>query len=205
MPVYVADSDNTVDTDVQQVDGSLERLDGATTTGAITIPHEIDLGAHAVGPASALLRAVAYASSSEPAADAEHAWKLASSARLAFTASTATASDVRIALANKAIELLTGAAGASESNYVRLSQAGYRWRVERDAQWPPCGLLLTTPLDQERWLHRLPAYDQLRAGQGSTSNLPAWAIKEVENAELAMNALQATFFGIAADLSGDPG
>jgi hypothetical protein len=146
---------------------------------------------------------VADAASNGLVSDAEHAEKLVSGARLAFAASSATASDARITLASRAIDLLSSVAGATGSEYMRLSHIGYRWRVKQDAHWPPCRLIATPqPLDKERWLESLPTtYDQLRARQDNLENLPAWTLKRVEDAELTMNALQATFFGLAAQLN----
>jgi hypothetical protein len=198
----VINFDNTIETDVQRVDGRLERLVGATTSGAFNAPNEIDVGMHAAGPASALLAAVADAASSGRSDDAEHAWKLAGGVRLAFAASAATASDVQLVLAGRAIELLCSSAGVTGSEYRHLSQIGYRWRMERDSQWPPCRLIGTPQLlDEERWLQSLPTCEQLCAGQDNAENLPAWTLKRVEDAESAMNALQATLFGLAARLN----
>lgn len=188
---------NTIDTRVQQVDGRLLRLVGATTSGAEIVPREIEIDRHAGGPGREVLASIADAASVGFSGRSEFAEKLTRACRLALYAVAATSSDVRATLAGKAIEILCEDSGGSAKEYAALVKSGQDWRNQHESSWPRYRTM-QEPLNPDLWRDSIPSFDTLIAAQKDIGRLPPWTPSQFQKSGVTLTALQAAFFGYAA-------
>lgn len=196
-------TDNVLPIRPQIVDGRHRRLDNADSETSGRFPAEIDLGAHADGPASRFIAAVADGACGAPTCPKQPEL-LASACRLAWHAVASQSADVRIALVDAALLQLLSANAESPSShataYEALCEAGTRWRAEEAGRWPPSGSLPgDEPLDLSAWRARL-SDESSRWRWGGGEILPAWSGRALEAGQRALHSLQACAMGVAAGL-----
>src|SRR5262249_4128599 len=147
-------TDNLLPTAAQVVDGRHERLDRATGEILGRFPADIDLAAHARGPARQFLATVVDGASLPPGGANTSAARVAVACRSAWHAIAASSSDVRITLTIQALDQLSAAQqvdAASPDELHELIVEGRAWRAAEHARWPASGSLGARDFDPQTW------------------------------------------------------
>jgi len=197
-------TDNQLPIQPQLVDGRHQRLDNAISEIDGRIPADIDLAAHAGGPAGPLVATLIDGACAPGDVGHIQGARVAAACRLAWHAIAASSSDVRTTLAAHALKQLRAARqieAVSGSEWQQLIAEGGAWRALEHSNWPGTGSLGADDFDPQSWIDATLANDELDAmlQDVDDSRLP-WGASAAISAHRALHSLQACLFGFAARL-----